>query len=75
MAISRKAEEVINKGGAVKVCAKTIPVYKIVCQKVREDVLKHVDEAVLERPGLSRNGWIHEAIQEKLKRIKDVHTD
>lgn len=73
MAISRRVEKIINNGGHVKSDIQPSKRYKMLCQTVRLDILQHVDEAVAERPGISRNGWIQEAIQEKLKRIKDVH--
>lgn len=48
-------------------------VYKVLCQKVRLDILQKVDKAVSERAGMNRNAWIQEAIQEKIKRIENVH--
>jgi hypothetical protein len=36
--------------------------------RIPTDLLKRVDEELKERIGISRNGWILEAIQEKLRR-------
>jgi len=35
-------------------------------------LLNGVDEALKDRVGISRTGWILEAIQEKLKRIENI---
>lgn len=74
MAITRKIEEVIGLGGSVR-SDKPIKRFKAICQKVRLDILEQVDEAVAERAGMNRSSWIQEAIQEKLKRLKDVHNN
>lgn len=76
MAIARRSEkvdEIIARGGDVKTNIKSSKNYKVLCQKIRLDILDQVDRAVAERAGMNRNAWIQEAIQEKLKRLKDVH--
>lgn len=40
------------------------------CLRVRTDMLEQIDEILDERVGISKTGWILEAIQEKLKRAK-----
>jgi len=75
MAIARKIDKIIDNGGEVKSDTEPSRHYKVLCQKVRLDILKQVDRAVSERPGMNRNAWIQEAIQEKLKRTKDVYED
>lgn len=35
-------------------------------------MLKKVDEALNDRVGISRNGWLLEAVQEKLKRSQET---
>ncbi len=70
---SEKIEEVIARGGEVKRSPKQSKNFKVLCQKIRLDILDLVDKAVAERAGMNRNAWIQEAIQEKLKRIKDAN--
>ena len=72
MAVSKRVEDVIAKGGAVKADSAEKKGFKIISQKVRNDVLDQVDVAVSERAGMNRSAWIQEAIQEKLKRLRDV---
>lgn len=71
MAISRKIEEVISRGGEVKPAVNSKKSYKLLSQKIRMDILSQVDYAVAARAGMNRCMWIQEAIQEKLKRLKD----
>lgn len=39
--------------------------------RIPTEMLSKVDEALKERVGISRNGWILEAIQEKLKTLDE----
>ena len=39
--------------------------------RIPTEMLKKVDEALKERVGISRNGWILEAIQDKLKGLDE----
>ena len=73
MALSRKVEQVIERGGDVKDDAVPSKKFMILSQKVRMDALEKVDAAVAARPGLTRSAWIQEAIQEKLKRLEDAN--
>jgi len=38
------------------------------CLRVPTDIVAKIDDILYERIGLTKNGWILEAIQEKLKR-------
>lgn len=68
-------EAIINKGGTV---GEEEPKRKSTSKKklqrvhvrIPESFLEEIDEAVEKRIGMSRNSWILEAIQEKLKNIK-----
>ena len=70
MVIRKKIESVIERGGSHSQEAEKSPEWRILCQKVREDVLREVDKAVADRPGMNRSAWIQEAISDKLKFIK-----
>lgn len=72
MAVSRKVEQVIERGGEVKADITSSKGNKIISQKIRLCVLHQVDKAVADRPGLTRSAWIQEAIQEKLDRLNNV---
>lgn len=48
---------------------KSIP-HKNVCQSIRIDLFDKLHEALVDRPGVSRNTWVQEAIIEKLKKAK-----
>jgi hypothetical protein len=71
MVLSRKIEEVIEKGGEVKTNSKPLNKFKTLSQRVRIDLLDRMDVALKSRPGLSRTAWIQEAILEKLKRLEE----
>jgi 3-hydroxyacyl-CoA dehydrogenase len=73
--LNKKIDKIIDKGGSISSEKEYPAKYKVLSQKIRADVLKAVDKAVFERPGMTRCGWIQEAISEKLKRKKDVHED
>lgn len=40
--------------------------------RIPKDMLKHIDEVMKKRVGISRIGWILEAIQEKLEGVNNV---
>jgi len=73
MAVSRKVDRIIEKGGEVKSEGALEENSKVISQRINLAVLAEVDEVVKKRHGLSRSAWIQEAIQEKLKRSQDVH--
>ena len=63
-------EDVIEKGGNVaadkQISQKTE--WKNFNLRLRDDISDQIDEALLNRVGLSKTAWILEAIQEKLKK-------
>ncbi len=69
-------EKLISKGALVSEDIKVIAEnadnkkkeYSYLNFRIPTDMLKKVDEALKERVGISRNGWILEAIHEKLKK-------
>lgn len=76
MAISRKVDQVIQKGGEVKADSKSSREFKVLSQTLRSYILEQVDADIASRPVLiSRNAWIQEAIIEKLERTKNAHNE
>lgn len=67
MTISKKIEDVINRGGQVKTDLEAKKKWKPIQLRIRMDLMEQVDAAVEKRVGFNRNAWILEAIQEKLK--------
>ena len=63
-------EDVIEKGGNVaadkQISQKTE--WKNFNLRLRDDISDQIDEALLNRVGLSKTAWILEAIHEKLKK-------
>lgn len=68
MALKRKAEieQVINKGGQVK--ADKEKHWVNFTLRIREDLLVEIERQLEETIGISKTGWILQAIQEKLKK-------
>ena len=60
-------DALIEKGASVKQDA-SVKKWTIFNVRIPSDMLNCVDYRVLKRIGLSRTGWVLEAIQEKLKR-------
>ena len=71
MAVSKQREKeveaLIEKGGKVKEDYKTKEWF-IVNLRLPMSMLEEVDEAVANRVGITRTGWILEAIHEKLRK-------
>ena len=62
-------EELIDKGAPVKAdIEKKQKRWKIFNLRISEDMLEQVDKAVEESVGITRTGWVLQAIQEKLKK-------
>ncbi len=63
-------DRLISKGALVKedVKEKKTKKFSNINFRIPTDMLNQVDETLQDRVGISRNGWILEAIQEKLKR-------
>ena len=62
-------EEIISRGGHVKSDQEKIKKkWVVMTLRITEDLIEDVEKNLEERVGMSRNSWILEAIQEKLKR-------
>lgn len=69
MVINRKDyEKVVNAGGKVKSDNKGWSNFNL---RIRDDMVTGIEEELENRIGLTKTGWILEAIQEKLKRLHD----
>lgn len=66
---SAALQEVIDKGGEVA-GDRTDQKKKWVffSLRIRKDILNNIEEALQDRIGISKTGWILEAIQEKLQK-------
>lgn len=64
-------EDLIDRGAPVKgeiQHQKEEKKWRIINLRISEEMISDVDEAVSERVGITRTGWILEAIDEKIKR-------
>lgn len=62
--------EVIVKGGHVQADNEVKKKEWInFCVRIKADMLEQIDKALEDRPGLSKTGWILEAIHKELKRV------
>lgn len=68
MVIKKKIEQVIEKGGHVRADQKRSNEWTNFTLRIKLDMLEDIDEALEETVGISKTGWILQAIQEKLKR-------
>ncbi len=68
--VEKNREEVIARGGAVSDCTIVKGGRTQLCLSLSHQLLDRVNNAVSNREGLSRNAWILEAIQEKLREVK-----
>lgn len=68
MVLKRKIEKVIDKGGRVgadlEVERKEWTNFTL---RIKSSMSKQIDEALKEMVGISKTGWILQAIQEKLR--------
>lgn len=61
--------EIIDRGGHVQADNEAKKKEWInFCLRIKADMLGQIDKIVEERAGISKTGWILEAIQEKIKR-------
>jgi hypothetical protein len=68
-------EQIIEKGGSVAADKMTNDKeWKNLLLRLRIDMLENIDNEIEKRPGMSKNSWIREAIQEKLKRENENPT-
>lgn len=72
MVIKRRIEieKVIDKGGQVSNDAKKKQ-WTIFNLRINQQMLQQIDEALEETVGISKTGWILQAIQDKLKKQKE----
>lgn len=70
---NKNIDEIINKGGSVASERIKDESYRIVNLRIKSVDLELVDQYLKKRMGLSRNAWLLEAIQEKLKRERNEH--
>jgi hypothetical protein len=62
--------KVIVKGGHVQADNEVKKkVWINFCVRIKADMLDQIDKALEDRPGLSKTGWILEAIHKELKRV------
>lgn len=67
-------DALIDKGAKVKEdLLDQIKKWSYINVRISVEMLENVDIAVSERVGITRTGWILEAIHEKLKRLKNDH--
>jgi hypothetical protein len=62
-----EVESLIGKGAGVKSDKHSLKDWVMVNLRISKDMLEEVDEAVSGRVGITRTGWILEAIHERLK--------
>ncbi|MFI0477797.1 MAG: hypothetical protein ACH349_01540 [Candidatus Rhabdochlamydia sp.] len=60
-------DALIERGAKVKEELKKEKEWTIINLRISTEMLKEVDQAVKDRVGITRTGWILEAIHEKLK--------
>ena len=66
---NKRIEEVISGGGEVLADkAKDKTEWVVSSLRIKKSMLEEIDKALQETVGISRTGWILQAIQEKLKR-------
>lgn len=61
-------DALIEKGAKVKEDLSESKKWTFIRLRIESEMLKNVDEAVSRRVGITRTGWILEAIHEKLQR-------
>jgi hypothetical protein len=67
MVISKRAEEIIKKGAKV-IEDKPKKEWTIFNLRIPKNMIDKIEAVMERRVGISKTGWILEAIQEKLKR-------
>lgn len=72
MVIKRRIEQVIEKGGHVKAdLQQDNTQWTHFTLRIKTSMLKELDVALEETVGISKTGWILQAIQEKLRKAND----
>lgn len=69
MVIKRKLERVIEKGGHVAADLETDKKeWANFTLRIKHEMLRDIDDAMQDSVGISKTGWILQAIQEKLRK-------
>ena len=70
MTVRKKIEQAIDKGAKVKAdsAAKGWTNFTL---RIRQDMLQDIDQALEETVGISKTGWILQAIQDKLRKSNE----
>lgn len=70
--VKSNLEKIIEKGGSVS-ADKSVDKkeWRNILIRLRSDMIQELDNVLNKRIGLSRNAWILEAIQEKLRKEND----
>lgn len=63
--IDKDRQEIISRGAKVTSDVKQI-LFKMIPLRIPEKMLDNIEKSLEDRPGLSRNAWILEALKEKL---------
>lgn len=75
MTIKRKVEKdfdkVIEKGGHVTADLGDKDQWTNFCLRIKSDMLKDIEVAIGDLPGLSKTGFILQAIHEKMKKMAE----
>lgn len=66
----KTVDEIIERGGEVTADKADKKRWITFNLRIREDLLEEIDHVLEDRLGISKTGWILEAIQEKLKDIR-----
>jgi hypothetical protein len=61
-------EKVIERGGHVAADRNNDQEWTNFCLRIRKDIVERMEGLISQRLGMTKTGWILEAIQEKLKR-------
>lgn len=68
-----EAQKMIDKGGHVPSDLKSKPMWTTFNLRIKKSMLDEIDEALEETVGISKTGWVLQAIQEKLRKHKDAN--
>jgi predicted HicB family RNase H-like nuclease len=66
-------KQIISKGGSVFSDKNAEEEWTTVSLRITKELIETIDKELKERIGISRNAWILEAIQQKIKREKMIN--
>lgn len=70
--LDKARNEIISRGGHVGADIEEKKKEWInFCLRIKVEMLDHIEKALEDRAGITKTGWILEAIHEKLKRINE----